>query len=280
MSTEPKLLSAEQINQAIKAIRANVIGTLAAEAEIRDHIRALETRHAADQQTIEELQEKLKDALANTRMKMFVWTDLVSFVAVAHEHSVDAARKAMLVEMGASGDGSCPERDKARRIVLNQTPAIYLGSNAEFMLSDSAAVRENEAALEIVEKDRLKLRSDTVSARARITELEGVVEGARAALEAFADPLNWNTVRGVISDYACAWCGPEGPYAPDAFAHKAIESLSEPPAWVRAAQEVVKNSVRIRNSTVEEIVLRKGPGLSAALDALVASAPAEWKETK
>jgi hypothetical protein len=79
---------------------------------------------------------------------MFVWTDHFSFLAVAHAESIAQARECMLVEMGASGDGSCPERDKARRYVLSEAPSIWNGANAEFALTDSAELRELSAFLE------------------------------------------------------------------------------------------------------------------------------------
>lgn len=71
-------------------------------------------------------------------MKMYVWTGHFSFLAVAQAPSVAEARKQMLLEMGEPGDGSCREMDEARNEILEQQPAIYIGSNAEFCLSHSA----------------------------------------------------------------------------------------------------------------------------------------------
>lgn len=81
-------------------------------------------------------------------MKMYVWSVMGRFVAVAQADSVEAARKAMLVEMGESGDDSCPERDKARQRILNTLPGIWYGVNAEFALTDSAELIEQEAETE------------------------------------------------------------------------------------------------------------------------------------
>jgi hypothetical protein len=104
-------------------------------------------------------------------MKMFVWSDRFSFLAVAQAESVAVAREAMLLEMGESGDGSCPERDKARRIVLERSPSIWTGTNAEFAITDSAELREQ------VELTRT-LEGDLRTAKQRLVELCGKVEAA------------------------------------------------------------------------------------------------------
>lgn len=74
--------------------------------------------------------------------KMYCWSNRYSFLAVAHARSVAQARELLLLEIGDSGDGSCPERDKARRQVLEEAPEIWMGPNAEFTLSDSAELQE------------------------------------------------------------------------------------------------------------------------------------------
>ncbi len=58
---------------------------------------------------------------------MYVWEGRPRFVAVAHAPSVARARELVMkhTELGESGDGSCPERDKAREIIKTQTPAIW-----------------------------------------------------------------------------------------------------------------------------------------------------------
>jgi hypothetical protein len=75
-------------------------------------------------------------------MKMYCWSDRFSFLAVAQASSVAEAREAMLLEMGESGDGSCPERDAARRQIVTTNPEIWQGTNAEFALTDSAELSE------------------------------------------------------------------------------------------------------------------------------------------
>lgn len=77
-------------------------------------------------------------------MTLYIWTDLVSFMGIAHASSVAEARQLLLDSGELSGDGSCPEREKARLVVMEQTPAIYVGRTAEFVLTDSAELREME----------------------------------------------------------------------------------------------------------------------------------------
>ncbi len=66
------------------------------------------------------------------RHKFFVWTDHVSYLAVAHARSVEEARQALEDNDLGGLDGSCPERQKARTVIYNENPAVYHGKNAEF----------------------------------------------------------------------------------------------------------------------------------------------------
>lgn len=99
-------------------------------------------------------------------MKMFIWSDRFSYLAVAHADSVTKARDLLLSEMGESGDGSCPERDNARKIILNQTPEIFVGPAAEFALTDSAELREMESYASRMAHENEALRAQV----ARLTE--------------------------------------------------------------------------------------------------------------
>lgn len=103
-------------------------------------------------------------------MKLYIWTDRFSYLAVAHTNNVAAARKLMLKtsDLGESGDGSCPERDRARKTILEETPAVYFGEVAEFSLSDSAQLREQEEHSE-------KLRQQMTAKDRRIAELEAAL---------------------------------------------------------------------------------------------------------
>lgn len=100
-------------------------------------------------------------------MKLHIWTDRFSYLAVAHADSVSEARELLLKEsdLGESGDGSCPERDKARRAILGETSAVYAGRVAEFSLSDNAQLREQEEYSE-------KLHQQIAARDRRIAELE------------------------------------------------------------------------------------------------------------
>ena len=103
-------------------------------------------------------------------MKLYIWTDRLSYLAIAHTTDVAAARKLMLEtsDIGESGDGSCPERDRARKTILEETPAVYYGEIAEFSLSDSAELREQEKYSEA-------LYQQTTAKDRRIAELEAAL---------------------------------------------------------------------------------------------------------
>lgn len=103
-------------------------------------------------------------------MKLHIWTDRFSYLAVAHADSVSEARELLLKEsdLGESGDGSCPERDKARRAILSETSAVYVGRVAEFSLSDNAQLREQENHSE-------KLHQQIAAKDRRIAELEAAL---------------------------------------------------------------------------------------------------------
>ncbi len=86
-------------------------------------------------------------------MKMFVWSN-VAFLAVAHAESVKQARELLIPQIGG-GDGSCPERDIALDHIAEMMPTIWMNANAEFALTVSAELREQEAYSEKAQK-RLK----------------------------------------------------------------------------------------------------------------------------
>jgi hypothetical protein len=85
-------------------------------------------------------------------MHMYVWTRQPDFFAVAQAANVADAREVLLEEIGSSGDGSCPEREAAAEWVRTQGPTIWHQRNAEFTLTDSAELRENELLLEKLQK--------------------------------------------------------------------------------------------------------------------------------
>lgn len=105
-------------------------------------------------------------------MHMYVWLGLASFLAVAQASSVAEAREKMLEEIGPGGDGSCPERDKAREHVRQHTPVIWRGVNAEFAMTDSANLIEADAECQTL--------------RGRIKELEAREQEARKEATATA----------------------------------------------------------------------------------------------
>lgn len=92
---------------------------------------------------------------------MYVWTREPFFYAVAQAEDVATARRLLLDEIGG-WDGSCPERTAAANWVREQGPAIWHGRNAEFALTDSAQLREEELLVEKLQK-RIKELEDEIS---------------------------------------------------------------------------------------------------------------------
>lgn len=74
---------------------------------------------------------------------MYCWYLRPFFLAVAQADSVGEARRLVLEEIGGY-DKTVPERQKAHEWVTNNTPDIWRGPNAEFVLTDSAELREVE----------------------------------------------------------------------------------------------------------------------------------------
>lgn len=134
-------------------------------------------------------------------MKLHIWTDEVSYLAVCHADSVADAREMLAVEVGGQ-DGSCPERAKAWKDISENNSAPYNGRVAAFCLSDSAEVREQLAYSE-------KVCAERDASRARITELEAALEakhqqytGAVIQLtEARKDGERLSEVRAIIQCY-------------------------------------------------------------------------------
>lgn len=103
--------------------------------------KAKAERAATEMQALRMENEALKK---QQTMHMYVWSDEVSFMAIAQADSVQKARILVLDQIGTD-DGSCPEQAKARRMVEKVNPSIWYGNNAEFCLRDSAEAREQEA---------------------------------------------------------------------------------------------------------------------------------------
>ncbi len=104
---------------------------------------------------------------------IYIWQDLVSYLAVAQAPTMQKARELMLAEMGESGDGSCPERDKAREEILSRPAAMWTGDVAAFCLSDSAEVKEyellartNGQRVDELEKQLARLQIELAEAKA------------------------------------------------------------------------------------------------------------------
>lgn len=89
---------------------------------------------------------------------MYCWSVASQFFAVAQATSVAQARKIMLKEIDASlRKDQTPELNKAARHVVAKSPSIWNGANAEFALTDSAALQEADAYSEQLNKKLLKV---------------------------------------------------------------------------------------------------------------------------
>ncbi len=131
--------------------------------------------HNAMPALCDELDAARKQLEIKDQMKMYVWSDRYSYLAVAHARSVKRARELLagpgLLETG--GDTSCPERNKARDAVSAMLPDIWIGENAEFVLTDSAEVSE-----QLTYSEKLKAELDAL--RIRVAELEAMMDGHKA----------------------------------------------------------------------------------------------------
>ena len=99
--------------------------------------------------------------LTSKQMHMYCWIRQPSFIAIAQAGSVSEARKLALDQIG-HGDGSCPERDKAAEYIRENSPSIWYGPSAEFVLTDSAELIEQENYCEMLSK-RLTIANDVIS---------------------------------------------------------------------------------------------------------------------
>lgn len=87
-------------------------------------------------------------------MRMYVWSRKPFFIAVAQARIVAEARILVLAQIESrEDDASCPERAAAIRFINANTPEIWFGPNAEFALTDSAELREEEAQSERLRKE-------------------------------------------------------------------------------------------------------------------------------
>ena len=100
-----------------------------------------------------------------TTMRMYVWSHPPFFLAVAQARTIKEARRAMLLEIGESGDGSCPVRDSAREWMQANNPQIWRGLNAEFCLSDSAECEELSLLIETQSKQIRELKHGIAEAQ-------------------------------------------------------------------------------------------------------------------
>jgi hypothetical protein len=87
--------------------------------------------------------------------KMFVWRHQPDFVVMVHAKSVAEARELALEECKGCGDESTPIRHTAVEFVRNLTPEIFYRECAEFVLTDSAELQEEETYARVL-AERIK----------------------------------------------------------------------------------------------------------------------------
>lgn len=119
---EARLAKAEEERSASNAQLASVLHDIRLVVAERDAARAGEAR----------LNKQLE---ATPGMKVFIWMDHHSYVALAHARSVAEARSMLDQEVGGH-DGSCPVRNKARKAVAEKGPEIWRGRVALFAGSE------------------------------------------------------------------------------------------------------------------------------------------------
>lgn len=144
------------------------------EASIAGTLHQLELIESDNYKALIAERDRLRAELdCRDSMKMYIWTDRFSFLAVAHAKSKQQARELLISDdlgaVGDSGDGSCPERDKAREWVRNLEPSIYQRETCEFALTDSAELRESVLLIEKLEK-QLKDARQSAAAGSGVTD--------------------------------------------------------------------------------------------------------------
>jgi hypothetical protein len=131
----------------------------------------------AKSETLSETRQKAE--LCDKQFHMYVWTKEPFFYAVAQARTVDEARTLMLEEVG-SGDGSCPEREKAAKWIREQQPYIFHRENATFALTDSAEQIEQMAYIEKLQKE---LKEASSAGRLQgLEEARELIEVSRAII--------------------------------------------------------------------------------------------------
>jgi hypothetical protein len=129
---------------------------------------------------------KLSPSPETPKFHMYVWTKRAFFHAVAQATSVTEARELLLEEIGG-GDGSCPEREHAAKLVRELQPSIFHRSNAEFCLTDSAELREMDAYTKTLQDKIAELMKASPSPAK--TEVEVERERCRLIVGRVADSL-------------------------------------------------------------------------------------------
>lgn len=140
--------------------------------------------------------ERVGAAICDKQFHMYVW-NRVEFLAAVQARNVVEARAALLEEIGAGSDGSCPERERAAKWVAEQNPSIWHQTNVEFALTDSAELREEEQLARTLEKQVEELQKKLAAAPAG-EQIEGL-RGLAHRIRGYAD---WKVTPFVLEQWA------------------------------------------------------------------------------
>ncbi len=107
----------------------------------------------------------------DVRPKMYVWRGKGDYLAVAIASSIAESRNMVLQEISKVGCESMPVCGRAIKDVQENTPIIFLRSNAEFVLSNSGELEELFEQSEDQRKEILSLKEETTRLRLEIDNL-------------------------------------------------------------------------------------------------------------
>jgi hypothetical protein len=91
-------------------------------------------------------------------MHMYVWQQQPFFIAIAQAANGAEARRLVLEQIGDAGERA-PERERARKFIMTNTPTVWHNANAEFALTDSAELAESEHLRELARKEIVELKA-------------------------------------------------------------------------------------------------------------------------
>ena len=123
--------------------------------------------------------------MTGVQYKAYIWRDRLQYLVIAHAISVAHARDMAIEECRGSGDLSTPIRQQALKNVTENTPEIFYREVAEFVLTDSAELREAELQSFIrgkIIKDLRKVMNGLILACMDLSDPSLAIEEAKQIL--------------------------------------------------------------------------------------------------